>query len=141
MCHNELRKNRRAWLAFYQGVKMKKAIGAFIFVLFITTTYLAVGFTKMSAENAKLTKMLLDKEEDYNWLERELYATKKQLDKVAREQDNLPSDIAVNNLNTTHVVSGPNSKKATQTQKMLSKQKTAKQLLDSERLTSNGQRL
>ena len=120
---------------------MKKAIGAFIGVLFITTTYLAIGFNQLSADNAKLTKMLLDKEEDYNWLERELYATKKQLDKIAREQDLLPSDLSVSRTETNDTVTVPNSKKATQTQKLLSKQKTAKKLLDNERVTSNGQRL
>lgn len=120
---------------------MNKVIGLLLVLLIGVTGYLATANNKMSEENAKLTKKLIEKEQDYSWLERELQVTKRELDKMIREKTNLAKASGNGEAQTSGRVSNSLSKKNTQTQKVQAKHKNAQQLLENERVTANGKRL
>lgn len=117
---------------------MNKTLSVFVFLLLGLTAYLAFAFNQISQENAVLTKQLVEKEQDYSWLERELQTTKRELDKIIRSQASVinRSQQTVFQENTS--TASANSKKSSQTQKVQAKHKNAQQLMDSERQNTNG---
>ncbi|QOL26876.1 hypothetical protein LP316_06175 [Thalassotalea sp. LPB0316] len=120
---------------------MNKVIGTFFVLLIGVTAYLAAAMSKLSEENAVLTKKLIEKEQDYAWLERELQTTKRQFDQLARTQT-MKADKQVAPAAQNISVSGQAQQvNDAQLPKAPIKPKSPQQVLASERLTANGRRL